>query len=101
MVGCASKNWMRNFYMKKAIVLKFLDMIDVYVCNGSGVIKEEPPLDLHQVVVWNGGAEAFLLIIAKNAKMTGLAKMVATADMARKSNQPFLLPDGKFRGWGR
>ena len=39
------------------IVLKVFDMINVRVCNGSGVIKEEPPLDLHQMVVWNGGAE--------------------------------------------
>ena len=39
------------------IVLKVFDMINVCVCNGSGVIKEEPPLDLHQMVVWNGGGE--------------------------------------------
>ena len=39
------------------IVLKVFDMINVRVCNGSGVIKEEPPLDLYQMVVWNGGAE--------------------------------------------
>ena len=39
------------------IVLKVFDMINVRVCNGSGVIKEEPPLDLHQMVVWNGGAD--------------------------------------------
>ena len=39
------------------IVLKVFDMINVRVCNGSGAIKEEPPLDLHQMVVWNGGAE--------------------------------------------
>lgn len=32
-------------------------MINIHVLNGSGVIKEEPPLDLHQMVVWNGGAE--------------------------------------------
>ena len=32
-------------------------MINVRVCNGSGAIKEEPPLDFHQMVVWNGGAE--------------------------------------------
>ena len=35
------------------IVLKVFDMINVRVCNGSGVIKEEPPLDFHQMVVWN------------------------------------------------
>ena len=39
------------------IVLKVFDMINVRICNGSGVIKEEPPLDFHQMVVWNGGAE--------------------------------------------
>ena len=39
------------------IVLKVFDMINVHVCNGSGLIIEEPPLDLHQMVVWNGGAE--------------------------------------------
>ena len=39
------------------IVLKVFDMINIRVCNGSGAIKEEPPLDLHQMVVWNGGAE--------------------------------------------
>ena len=39
------------------IVLKVFDMINVRVCNGSGAIKEEPPLDFHQMVVWNGGAE--------------------------------------------
>ena len=39
------------------IVLKVFDMINVCVCNGSGVKIEEPPLDFHQVVVWNGGAE--------------------------------------------
>ena len=33
------------------------DMINVRVCNGSGAIKEEPPFDFHQMVVWNGGAE--------------------------------------------
>ena len=38
------------------IVLKVFDMINVRVCNGSGAIKEEPPLDFHQMVVWNGGA---------------------------------------------
>lgn len=38
------------------IVLKVFDMINIRVCNGSGAIKEEPPLDLHQMVVWNGGA---------------------------------------------
>ena len=38
------------------IVLKVFDM-KIRVCNGSGAIKEEPPLDLHQMVVWNGGAE--------------------------------------------
>ena len=32
-------------------------MINIRVCNGSGAIKEEPPLDFHQIVVWNGGAE--------------------------------------------
>ena len=47
------------------VVLKVFDMINVHVCNGSGVIKDKPPPDLHQMVVWNGGAEAFLLIIAK------------------------------------
>ena len=40
------------------IVLKVFDMINARVCNGSGVIKDEPPLDLHQMVVWNGGASA-------------------------------------------
>ena len=35
------------------IVPKVFDMINARVCNGSGVIKEEPPLDLHQMVVWN------------------------------------------------
>jgi hypothetical protein len=39
------------------IVLKVFNMINVRVCNGSGAIKEEPPLDFHQMVVWNGGAE--------------------------------------------
>ena len=39
------------------IVLKVFDMINVRVCNGSGAIKEGPPLDFHQMVVWNGGAE--------------------------------------------
>ena len=39
------------------IVLKVFDMINIRVCNGSGAIKEEPPLDLHQMVVWNGGGE--------------------------------------------
>ena len=39
------------------IVLKVFDMINVRVCNGSGVKIEEPPLDFHQMVVWNGGAE--------------------------------------------
>ena len=39
------------------IVLKVFDMINVRVCIGSGAIKEEPPLDFHQMVVWNGGAE--------------------------------------------
>ena len=39
------------------IVLKVFDMINVHVRNGSGVIKEEPPLDFHQMVVWNGGDE--------------------------------------------
>lgn len=40
------------------IVLKVFDMINVHVCNGSGVIIEEPPLDFHQMVVWNGGGDA-------------------------------------------
>jgi hypothetical protein len=39
------------------IVLKAFDMINIRVCNGSGAIKKEPPLDLHQMVVCNGGAE--------------------------------------------
>ena len=39
------------------IVLKVFDMINVRVCNGSGAIKEEPPLDFHQMVVWNGGVD--------------------------------------------
>ena len=39
------------------IVLKVFGMINVRVCNGSGVIKEEPPFDFHQMVVLNGGAE--------------------------------------------
>ena len=39
------------------IVLTVFDMLNVRFCNGSGAIKEEPPLDLHQMVVWNGGAE--------------------------------------------
>lgn len=37
------------------IVLTVFDMLNVRFCNGSGAIKEEPPLDLHQMVVWNGG----------------------------------------------
>ena len=50
--------WKRNDLMRILwLVLKVFDMINVRVCNGSGVIKEEPPLDLHQMVVWNGGAE--------------------------------------------
>jgi hypothetical protein len=32
-------------------------MININVRSGCEVIKEEPPLDLHQMVVWNGGAE--------------------------------------------
>ena len=39
------------------IVLKVFDMINIHVRNGSGVIKKEPPLDFHQMVVWNGGGE--------------------------------------------
>ena len=39
------------------IVLNVFDMIGVSVQNGSGIIKTEPPLDFHQMVVWNGGAE--------------------------------------------
>ena len=50
--------WKRNDLMRILwLVLKVFDMINVRVCNGSGVIKEEPPLGLHQMVVWNGGAE--------------------------------------------
>ena len=39
------------------IVLTVFDMLNVRFCNGSGAIKEEPPLDLHQMVVWNGGTD--------------------------------------------
>ncbi len=39
------------------IVLNVFDMIGVSVQNGSGIIKTEPPLDFHQMVVWNGGGE--------------------------------------------
>ena len=38
------------------IVLKVFDMINVRVCNGSGAIKEEPPLNFHQMVAWNGNS---------------------------------------------
>lgn len=37
------------------IVLKVFDMINVHVCNGSGVIKEEPPLDC--IKWWSGMVE--------------------------------------------
>ena len=39
------------------IALNVFDMIGIGVRNGSGAIKEEPPLDFHQMVVWNGGGE--------------------------------------------
>lgn len=39
------------------IVLNVFDMIGVSVQNGSGIIKTEPPLDFHQMVVWNGGVD--------------------------------------------
>ena len=39
------------------VVLNIFDMINVRTSRGSGVIKEKPPLDFHQMVVWNGGDE--------------------------------------------
>ena len=51
------------------IVLKVFDMINVRVCNGSGAIKEEPPLDFHQMVVWNGGAEGNRLHLRQSRKL--------------------------------
>lgn len=39
------------------VVLNIFDMIGVRTSRGSGVIKEKPPLDFHQMVVWNGGDE--------------------------------------------
>ena len=50
------------------IVLTVFDMLNVRFCNGSGAIKEEPPLDLHQMVVWNGGAEGQPVLTTKLSK---------------------------------
>ena len=49
----------REIVMKEQahLLQAVFDMIHVRVCNGSGTIKEEPPLDLHQMVVWSGGAK--------------------------------------------
>jgi len=36
--------------------LDVIEMINAHVRHGRWV-KKEPPLDVHQMVVWNGGAE--------------------------------------------
>ena len=77
-------------------------MINVRVCNGSGVIKEEPPLDLHQMVVWNGGAEGNRTPVRKQlGKNFSVRSLLFTFPQSAENKHPAEISSFMMRGAGK